>query len=240
MHILLVEDDARLAKRMQRVLREERHTVEVVEDGQAAIVWASEGTFDCLILDVLLPAMNGLAVCRWLRAHAVTTPILLLTALSEVQDKVRGLDTGADDYLTKPFSFDELLARLRALERRKASPLQAATVRQLGSLWLDLLTHVVQVDGVTIDLTVREFALLEYLLCHPHQALTRQQILTAVWPSDSEVNTTIVDTYIHYLRDKIERVPSAPHIRTLRGIGYMLTTRAHQEEGASSRTPGRR
>jgi DNA-binding response OmpR family regulator len=239
MHILLVEDDARLVKRMQRVLREERHTVEVVGDGQAAILLASEGAFDCLILDVLLPAMNGLAVCRWLRAHAVTTPILFLTALDEVSDKVRGLDTGADDYLTKPFSFEELLARLRALERRKAAPLQATTARQLGSLWLDLLTHVVQVDGVTIDLTVREFALLEYLLRHPHQALTRQQILTAVWPSDSEVNTTIVDTYIHYLRDKIEGAPSAPQIRTLRGIGYMVTTRDHQEHVISSRPEGR-
>jgi DNA-binding response OmpR family regulator len=239
MHILLIEDDARLVKRMQRVLREERHTVEVVEDGQTAIVLASQGAFDCLILDVLLPAMNGLAVCRWLRAHGVTTPILLLTALDEVQDKVRGLDTGADDYLTKPFSFEELLARLRALERRKASPLQATTARQLGSLWLDLLTRVVQVDGVTIDLTVREFALLEYLLRHPHQALTRQQILSAVWPSDSEVNTTIVDTYIHYVRDKIESPSSALQIRTLRGIGYMLTTRDHQSD-VSSRVEGRR
>lgn len=238
MHILLVEDDARLAKRMQRVLREERHTVEAITDGQTAIVLAESGIFDCLILDVLLPAMNGFAVCRWLREHAVTTPILLLTALSDVQDKVRGLDTGADDYLAKPFSFEELLARLRALERRKTSSYQAITAYQLGSLRLNLLTRIVQVDGVTIDLSVREFALLEYFLRHPHQALTRQQILTAVWPSDSEVNSSIVDTYIHYLRTKIERYPGAPQIQTKRSIGYLLTAPKPDEEESTSQERG--
>ncbi len=233
MHILLIEDDARLARRMQRVLREERHTVDVVDDGKTAILLAESGSFDCLILDVLLPAMNGLAVCRWLREHAVTTPILLLTALDDVQDKVRGLDTGADDYLTKPFSFEELLARLRALERRKTPALQVTTQLQLGSLSLHLLTREVQVDAVRIDLTVREFALLEHLLRHPHHALTRAQILTAVWPSDTEVNTTIVDTYVHYLRTKIEGYPGAPAVRTIRSIGYMLTMPAHDDEHPS-------
>jgi DNA-binding response OmpR family regulator len=239
MHILLVEDDARLAKRIQRVLREERHTIEVVEDGKQALLLAASGVFDCLILDILLPAMNGIAVCRWLREHADTTPILLLTALGDVQDKVRGLDMGADDYLTKPFSFDELLARLRALERRKASPFQVTTERQLGPLSLNLLTRVVQVDAVTIDLTVREFALLEYLLRHPHQAVTRNQILTAVWPSDTEVNSTIVDTYIHYLRTKIEPYSGAPHVRTIRSIGYMLTTTVYQDEEVPPSMGGR-
>lgn len=233
MHILLVEDDARLAKRIQRVLCEERHTVEVVGDGTSAIFQAEDCTFDCLILDILLPEMNGIAVCRWLREHGVTTPILLLTALSEVHDKVRGLDTGADDYLTKPFSIDELLARLRALERRKDAGLQVTTALQMGSLSLHLLTRRVQVDAVTIALTVREFALLEYLLRHPHQTMTRNQILTAVWPSDSEVNSTIVDTYVHYLRRKIECYPGAPHVRTIRSIGYMLTMPPCEDEHPS-------
>jgi two-component system OmpR family response regulator len=230
MHILLVEDDERLARRLARVLTEERHRVEVVGDGKQAILHAHEGDFDCLILDILLPEMNGIAVCRWLRAHAITTPILFLTALDDVQDKVRGLDTGADDYLTKPFSFDELLARLRALERRNTPALQVTTQLQLGSLSLHLLTREVQVDAVRIDLTVREFTLLEYLLRHPHHALTRAQILAAVWPSDTEVNTTIVDTYVHYLRTKIEGYPGAPHIRTIRSIGYMFTLPPREDE----------
>ena len=240
MHILLVEDDERLARRLARVLTEERHTVEAVGDGKQAILHAQGGDFDCLILDILLPEMNGIAVCRWLRAHAITTPILFLTALDEIQDKVRGLDTGADDYLTKPFSFEELLARLRALERRKTPALQVTMQLQLGSLSLHLLTREVQVDAVRIDLTVREFALLEHLLRHPHHALTRAQILAAVWPSDTEVNTTIVDTYVHYLRTKIEGYPGAPVVRTIRSIGYMLTLPAGEdahplpEKGASA------
>lgn len=229
MRILLIEDDRRLAKRIQRVLVEERHLVEVVHDGKSALQLGS-GEFDCLILDILLPGMNGIAVCRWLREHAITTPILLLTALGEIQDKVRALDTGADDYLTKPFAFDELLARLRALERRKTTTLQVITHLQLGSLSLNLLTREVQVYDVLIVLTVREFALLEYLLRHPHQALTRTQILATVWPSDTEVNNTIVDTYIHYLRAKIERHPGAPCLRTIRSIGYMLTLQAGEDE----------
>lgn len=234
MHILLVEDDERLARRLARMLIEERHTVEVVGDGKQALVHAQGDGFDCLILDILLPGMNGIAVCRWLRAHAITTPILLLTALDEVQDKVRGLDTGADDYLTKPFSFEELLARLRALQRRRTPALQVTTQLQLGSLSLHLLTREAQVDGVRIELTVREFALLEYLLRHPHHALTRAQILAAVWPSESEVNTTIVDTYIHYLRTKIEEHPGAPVVRTIRSIGYMLTLPPGEDERPSS------
>src|SRR5260370_19614837 len=234
MHILLVEDDTRLAKRMRDVLRSERHTIEVVGDGKSAIREAQTGAFDCLILDILLPEMNGLAVCRWLRDHAVTTPILLLTALDEVADKVRGLDTGADDYLTKPFSFDELFARLRALERRKTSPFQVATHLRLVSLSLNLLTRVVQVDTTPIELTVREFALLEYLLRHPQQAVTRNQIISAAWPSDADVNTTIVDTYIHYLRTKIECYPGTPSVRTIRSIGYMLTLHTQKQEPSQS------
>ncbi len=240
MHILLVEDDARLAKRMQRVLSEERHTVEVVGDGKSAILQAEGGSFDCLILDILLPEMNGIAVCRWLREHEVTTPILLLTALSSVHDKVHGLDTGADDYLTKPFSFDELLARLRALERRKDTGFQGTTSLHLGSLSLHLLTHRVQADAVTIELTAREFALLEYLLRHPHRAMTRNQILSAVWPSDTDVNSTVVDTYIHYLRSKIEAYPGTPELRTIRSVGYMLTYSSRENEVGFPQTGGKK
>ncbi len=222
MDILLVEDDARLAKRIQQVLAEERHRVEVVGDGELALARAENAPFDCFILDILLPGMNGLALCRALRKKALTTPILFLTALEDVQDKVRGLDMGADDYLAKPFSFEELLARLRALERRHTNTLQLTTHLQLDALSLNLLTREVLVENVSIELTVREFALLEYLLIHSNKAVTRSQILNAVWPSDADVNTTIVDTYIHYLRYKIEHFPNTPRIRTLRGVGYMI------------------
>jgi DNA-binding response OmpR family regulator len=232
--ILVVEDDIRLARRIQQVLLEERHLVEVVGDGQQALTLAASGDFDAVILDLLLPGMNGIAVCQRLREYRVTTPILLLTALESVGDKVRGLDSGADDYLTKPFSFDELLARLRALERRKTLPLQATTELHLGILTLHLLTRVVEVGGVPLDLTVREFALLEYLLRHPNQALTRSQILSAVWPSATEVSPGIVDTYIHYLRTKLHTYRGAPHIRTIRTIGYMLSGPPSQNHGASA------
>ena len=238
MRILLVEDDTRLAKRIQQVLVEERHLVEVVGDGQRALFQAAGGDFDVVILDILLPEVNGIAVCRTLREQGVATPILLLTALETVGDKVRGLDSGADDYLTKPFSFDELLARLRALERRKATPLQVTTELRLGTLTLHLLTRVVQVSGITLDLTVREFALLEYLLRHPNQALTRSQVLSAVWPSDTEVTPGIVDTYIHYLRTKLQPYPGAPQVRTIRTIGYMLS--GPITSGQAAGAPGER
>lgn len=233
MRILLVEDDERLAKRIQQVLVEERHLVEVVGDGQSAILQASSGLFDCLILDVFLPELNGFTVCQRLRQQGAATPILVLTALDAVADKVRGLDTGADDYLTKPFSFDELLARLRALERRKTASLAALTELRVGTLTLHLLRREVHVGEVPIELTVREFALLEYLLRHTQQALTRSQILDAVWPSDSDVNPGIVDTYIHYLRAKLEPFPGAPEVRTIRTIGYMLTRPAALEPSAA-------
>lgn len=240
MRILLVEDDMRLVKRIQRVLIEDRHIVEAVGDGKSAILRAGNGDFDCLILDVMLPEMNGIAVCRWLREHAITTPILLLTALDDVCDKVRGLDTGADDYLTKPFSFEELLARLRALERRKTTFLPATTELHLDALTLNLIRRVVQVGTTTIDLTAREFALLEYLLRHAHQAVTRTQILTAIWPSDADVNATIVDTYIHYLRTKIDVYPDAPQLRTIRSIGYMLTTASQQDKQSYLKAGGKK
>jgi DNA-binding response OmpR family regulator len=223
MRILVVEDDPRLAQRLARMLREERHQVEVVHDGQAAIASAGYGTFDSLIVDVLLPGLDGFGVCRWLREHGITTPILFLTALGDIMSKVQGLDIGADDYLTKPFAFAELLARLRALERRHGGLPADAAILRLGTLMLDLFRRQVQLGETRLSLTPREFALLEYLLRHPHQALTRGQILTAVWPSDTEVTLSLVDTYIHYLRTKLSGAVGAPQIRTVRSIGYELT-----------------
>src|SRR5258708_4975577 len=154
--------------------------------------------------------MNEIALFPWPRSAPIPNPPPLLPPLRAVQDDRRGRATWPGGCVPRPFAFDELLARLRALERRKTSTLQVTTHLHLGSLSLNLLTREIQVDGVPVALTVREFALLEYLLRHPHQALTRTQILAAVWPSDTEVNTTIVDTYIHYLRTKIDRYPGPP------------------------------
>jgi DNA-binding response OmpR family regulator len=206
---------------MQRVLENERYVVDTAFDGEEGIEKAGSGTYDLIVLDVMLPRRNGVEVCRWLRVHKVATPILMLTARDQLEDKVAGLDAGADDYLTKPFDFEELLARLRALSRRAPATPQEP-VLQVGDLMLDLSRHEVQRNGQPIVLTVREFTLLEYLMRHPGQALSRAQITNHVWPYDSDAVSNIVDIYIHYLREKIDRGFDVPLIQTIRGIGYSI------------------
>jgi DNA-binding response OmpR family regulator len=169
----------------------------------------------------MLPRYSGLEVCRWLRAQRIATPILMLTARDQLEDKVAGLDAGADDYLTKPFDFEEMLARLRALARRAPSPLQEPLLK-VGDLTLDLTRREVQRDGQSILLTTREFALLEYMMRHPGQALSRAQITDHVWPYDKDAVSNIVDIYIHYLREKVDRGFASQLIHTVRGIGYNI------------------
>lgn len=221
MRVLIVEDEQRLVRLMRRVLENERYVVDAAFDGEVGIEKAGSGTYDLIVLDVMLPRYNGVEVCRWLRAHKVATPILMLTARDQLEDKVAGLDAGADDYLTKPFDFEELLARLRALSRR-ASATPQEPVLQVGGLMMDLNRHEVQRNGQPIVLTVREFALLEYLMRHPGQALSRAQITNHVWPYDSDAVSNIVDIYIHYLREKVDRGFDVPLIQTIRGIGYSI------------------
>lgn len=222
MHILIVEDEQRLAYLLRRVLQEERHTVDVANDGLSGLDLALSDSYDAVILDLMLPGMNGLEICRQMRAEQIMTPVLMLTARGAVEDRVTGLNVGADDYLTKPFAMEELLARVKALLRRRDRRFDETLQLTIGDLTLDLIRHEARRDGHVIDLTAKEFALLEYLMRHSGQVLTRTQIVDAVWCYDMEVLSNVVDIYIHYLRDKIDQGFSHPLIKTVRGVGYKI------------------
>jgi DNA-binding response OmpR family regulator len=222
MHILIVEDEQRLAALLKRVLTEERHTVDVAHDGNTGLDLATSDTYNLVILDVMLPGLDGMAVCRQMRRDHVMTPVLMLTARGAVEDRVQGLNIGADDYLTKPFAMEELLARANALLRRRDRTFETTPQLQVGDLTLDLVSHEARRGGRLIELTAKEFALLEYLMRHRGQALTRTQIIDAVWRYDLDNLSNIVDIYIHYLRDKIDQGFSRALIKTVRGIGYKI------------------
>lgn len=236
MKIFLAEDEPRLARNYRRNLEDEGHSVDVASDGEEAleIIMRSPDVYDVIVLDVLMPRKSGIAVCQEIRNMRIATPILLLTALDSTEDKVSGLDAGADDYLTKPFPFDELLARLRALVRRssltqvKGNP--DRTILQVDDLVMDLLRHEVYRGDVLLQLTAREFALLEVLMRNAGRVLTRSQLIDRVWPDGTESGSNVLDTYIHYLRDKIDRSSSKKLIETIRGVGY--TIRIPREDGA--------
>jgi DNA-binding response OmpR family regulator len=221
MHILVVEDEQRLARLVQRVLTEERHTAEVAYTGTEGLYLAQTGAFDLVILDRMLPDMDGVEICRQVRAAGVTTPVLMLTARGSVEDRVDGLNAGADDYLVKPFAMSELLARINARLRRDR-PAQVTTALSAGDLTMDLVRREVKRGGKAIELTQKEFALLEYFLRNAGVALTRTQILDQVWQYDSDAVSNVVDIYVHYLRDKIDRGSDRPLIKTVRGVGYKL------------------
>jgi DNA-binding response OmpR family regulator len=221
MHILIVEDEQRLARLVARVLGEERHVVDVANDGDTGLDLALRGSYDLLILDLMLPGRTGLDICKQVRALKIQTAILMLTARGAIEDRVAGLRIGADDYLVKPFAMEELVARVDALLRRGRSMTDTQRL-QVGDLTLDLLRREAQRDGRIIELTAKEFALLEYLMRHPGQVLTRTQIIDHVWRYDSDALSNVVDIYIHYLRDKIDRGSSRPMIKTMRGVGYRI------------------
>ncbi|HZU11528.1 MAG TPA: response regulator transcription factor [Chloroflexota bacterium] len=222
MHILVVEDEKRLAMLLRRVLLEERHTVDMANDGNKGYELAASGTYDLVILDIMLPGMDGIAICREMRDDGVETPVLMLTARSAIEDRVAGLNVGADDYLVKPFAMEELLARVNALLRRRDRGLEVSPELHVGDLALDLVRHEVRRGGRIIELTAKEFALLEFLMRHPGQVLTRTQITDHVWRYDLESLSNVVDTYIHYLRDKVDRGFPRRLIRTVRGVGYKI------------------
>ncbi|GBD24248.1 Transcriptional activator protein CopR [bacterium HR29] len=222
MHILLVEDERRLAAAVRRVLEEEGHVVDVVYDGEDGLYQALVEEYDAIILDVMLPGKDGFSVARELRAKGRTTPILMLTARDAIPDRVAGLDAGADDYLVKPFALSELLARLRALDRRARMSASEPHVLRVGDLELDLRAREARRQGRRIELTAKEFALLEALMRHPGQVLTRSQLLDMVWHYDAAIESNIVDTYIHYLRTKVDKDFEPKLIRTVRGAGYAI------------------
>jgi two-component system OmpR family response regulator len=221
MRILIIEDDVDAGDYLAKGLRESGHGAEVVGDGREGLFRAASEPFDVLIVDRMLPRLDGLSLVQHLRATGHTMPVLFLSALGEVDDRVKGLRAGGDDYLVKPFAFSELLARVENLGRRQASP-PVATHLKVGTLELDLLSRKVTRDGQTIDLQPREFQLLETLMRHPGQVMTRTMLLEKVWDYHFDPQTNVIDVHISRLRQKIDRGFETPLIHTVRGAGYSL------------------
>ena len=220
MRVLVIEDSAKMASLLRRGLTEEGYAVDVAANGVDGVWLATEQPFDAIVLDVVLPDIDGFEVCRRLRGANCWAPLLMLTARDSVTDRVRGLDAGADDYLTKPFAFEELFARMRSLVRR--GPRERAPVLEVGDLALDPAEHTVRRGPDGIRLTPKEFALLHYFMLRPGEALTRPQLLEHVWDYAFDGDPNIVDVYVGYLRDKIDRPFRRDTIETVRGIGYRL------------------
>jgi two-component system response regulator MprA len=223
MRILVVDDDPGICDSLERALRREGYAVSIANDGEAALASVAEGCPDAMILDVSMPKLDGLSVCRRLRAEGNGVPILVLTARHSLGDRVAGLDAGADDYLAKPFALEELLARLRAIMRR-AAPADGSNVLTLGDLTLDAGTRLATRAGTPIELTRTEYQLLELFLRNPGQVLTRELILDRVWGFDFGVNSNSLDVYIGYLRRKTEVAGMPRLIHTVRGVGYVART----------------
>jgi heavy metal response regulator len=220
MRILVVEDQPSLLKTIARRLQEDGYSVDTANDGEEGLDFALVSDYDCIVLDIMLPVIDGMTVLKRLRENNIVTPVLFLTAKDAIEDRVRGLDLGADDYLIKPFSFDELLARIRALLRRQS--ISRETVIKIKDLTLDTNTHAVTRGGKPIELTAKEYAVLEYLMRNKGRLLTRSQIADHVWNYDFEGNSNIVDVYIRYLRRKIDDGFEDKLIQTVRGSGYMM------------------
>jgi two-component system, OmpR family, response regulator len=215
---LVVEDDPAMSRLLQRGLTEEGYEVDVVEDGIAALVAVATVPYAAAAIDVMLPEMTGFEICRRIREQGLLLPVLLLTARDAVEDRVKGLDAGADDYLIKPFAFAELSARLRAMIRREASA--PRPVLELGRLALDTTTLTIGVDGKRVALSVKEFALLRFLLSEPNVAHDRTRILDEVWGTSKHIDPNVVDQYIGYLRRKLDPLDPGMRIATVRGVGY--------------------
>jgi DNA-binding response OmpR family regulator len=221
MRVLVVEDDNGISRFIHQGLNEAGYAVDITQDGRQGLDYAIAVNYDVIVLDVLLPKLDGLSVLKDLRQRGLQTPVLLLTARDTVQDRVLGLDAGADDYLVKPFDFMELLARLRALLRRP--PLQTDVVLHVGNLEMDTVQRLVKRGDRSIDLSPREFSLLEYLMRHPNQVLSRTQIAQHVWSFDFYGDYKVIDVYIGYLRRKIDRNEPNSLIQTIRGVGYRMS-----------------
>jgi two-component system OmpR family response regulator len=220
MRILIVEDEVKMAALIRRGMREEGHAADVAIKGEDAIWMAGATEYDAIVLDVMLPGIDGFETCRRLRGDGVWSPIIMLTAIDGVEERIAGLDGGADDYLTKPFSFAELIARMRALTRRGA--IEKPTVLTTGNLRLDPAARCVWRENTEINLSTKEFALLEAFMRRPGDILTRYQLLEQAWDYDYENRSNVVDVYIRYLREKIDRPFNTHTIETIRGTGYRL------------------
>jgi len=219
--VLVVEDEHKIANSIKRGLEQEAYAVDVAYDGKEGFELAQSGDFDVIILDRLLPAMDGIVLCRQLRKLHIHTPILILTAKKQVLDKVEGLNAGADDYLAKPFTFIELLARIKALTRRPRTAV--GTILSIADLTVDTIMYEVKRAGKRIQLSTKEFALLEYLMRHQNKIFTKDQIINSVWNYDANILPNTVEVYIGYLRSKIDKSFDGPSlIHTVRGFGYKI------------------
>jgi two-component system OmpR family response regulator len=220
MHLLVVDDEPKVVALLRRALNREGHTLEVATTGDEALKLCGEGSYDAIVLDVMIPPPDGLEVCRQVRKKGIWTPILLLTGRNAVEDRVSGLDAGADDYLPKPFSLNELSARLRALTRRAEQA--GVEVLQVGDLLLDPAAHRVTRAGTPVELSPKEFALLELFMRRRGEVLSRMTILDHVWDFAYSGGSNVVDVYVRYLRDKVDRPFGEKSIETVRGVGYRL------------------
>jgi two-component system, OmpR family, response regulator len=221
MKLLIIEDDREASDYLERAFAEAGHTAHLARDGETGYALAREGEYDVLVVDRMLPRRDGLSVIAALRAHGIDTPVLIVSALGEVEDRVTGLRAGSDDYLTKPYAFSELLARVEVLDRRKGRG-DVETVYRAGDLELDRLSHTVRRAGKEIVLQPREFRLLEYMMRHAGQVVTRTMLLENVWDYHFDPQTNVIDVHISRLRSKIEKGFDSPVLHTVRGAGYML------------------
>jgi heavy metal response regulator len=220
MRILVVEDEKKVARFIQQGLEEEHYTVDVAHDGIDGLARASSMPYDCIVLDVMLPGRTGIELTREYRARGGMSPILMLTAKTSTDDKVAGLDSGADDYLTKPFAFAELLARVRSLLRRGAK--EKSTVLTVADLELDTVSHKARRGGRTIELTAKEYALLEFLMRNRDRVLSRTIISEHIWDYNFDTGTNLIDVYVNHLRNKIDAGSDVKLIQTVRGVGYVM------------------
>lgn len=227
MKVLVIEDDREASRYLEKALSEVGHSTDVASDGETGFTLAETGSYDVLIVDRMLPRRDGLSVIAGLRAKGIQTPVLILSALGQVDDRVTGLRAGGDDYLTKPYAFTELLARIEVLQRRK-SPKEAETIYRVGDLELDRLSHTAKRGGQDIILQPREFRLLEYLMRHAGQVVTRTMLLENVWDYHFDPQTNVIDVHISRLRSKIEKDFTTPLLHTVRGAGYMLKAESNQ------------
>lgn len=220
MRILVVEDEQKIADLIRRSLKEKKYAVDIADNGEDGQFLAETNPYDLILLDIMLPKKDGITICKEMRKNKVNTPVLMLTARDALQDKVHGLDAGADDYLSKPFSIDELLARVRALLRRERE--EKVSMLKIADLELNMLNHEVKRGQKAIELTSKEYALLEYFMLHKNQVVTRTMISEHVWNEDYNILSNVIEVHIRYLRTKIDKKQKKQLIHTIRGTGYIL------------------
>ncbi|MBF0485411.1 MAG: response regulator transcription factor [Candidatus Omnitrophica bacterium] len=221
MRVLVIEDEKKIASFIQRGLKEEHYAVDLAYDGEQGMYLAEINPYNLIVLDIMLPGKDGVFICRELRKKNINTPILMLTARDAIEDKVSGLDSGADDYMTKPFSFEEFLARVRSLLRRGAE--QKSNILKVADLELNQLTHKVKRALREITLSAKEYSFLEFMMLHANEVVTRTMISEQVWNEDFDSFTNVIDVYVKHLRDKVDKKTDVPLIHTVRGAGYMLS-----------------